>query len=82
MNRKKILYRQLYLEFGIVDYEIFMHSHFDRHFSDQVSGSITLVIVFSFESTEIPHIHTKLYCSHLISFLRDWLASLCLQQFS
>ena len=73
------------MEVGIDDYEIFMHSHFDERFSDQVSSSVTLVGVFSLESIEIPRVHTKQYCFqsvHLIPFLRDWLVSSCLQQFS
>lgn len=68
---KRLFAGSFCLEIGIDDYEIFMHRLLDKHFSDQVSSSVTLFSMFSLEGIEI---HTKQCCLqsiHLILLLRD-----------
>lgn len=85
MNWKNLLYRQLYLEVGVDGSEIFMCSHFHKAFFRPSFRFYYRSQLFSFESTEIPHIPTEqsyFQRVHLIPFLRDWLVSSCFQQFS
>lgn len=56
---KKILYRQLSLEVGIDDYEIFMHSHLTGTFRPSVKFCNLGQCVFLCECTETAHINTK-----------------------